>query len=1178
MGLGWTSSIASPRLAFTTYLFAAPSTYRREADVTLPNGKYYPFLENPDGSFLPPSGRYDQLIRNADGTWDMLIQRSLTLYHFDSTGALISITDDYGNIQNWSYDGSGRVQKVTDVLSGRYINVFYGGDGRVSSLQDSGGRQVQYGYNAAGNLTSVTDVLTHVTTYTYTQKRFAPLLTKIQDNWGRTISDITYDAVDRTTSYTDAGESYTYTYNSSGQTAKNYGLNANGNPWLYGTDGVGLISSIAAPSGSGGGTKSTVFDGNGNPQLVADEVGVKTFYTYDGEGSVTSITRDYQGPSDARFDYTYDPAFPMRVASITPRDPTTNQIDPTWQGWKYDYYQAGDPAPSALHHVSRVENDGTTLDLIVTYTYDTHGRLLSQTSATGGQTDYAYDAQGNLHTVTAPSNNDAGQRPVTTYGYDALGRVTTVTDALSHMTTYTYDPLDRVLTTTLPKPSTTSPLVFTTTYSYDNFDSPSGLTFTNMTDANQIVTKQGDDQFGRLVKSIDGLGATTSYIYSHGLLSSVTDANSNVTSYFYDALRRLSSTTFPEGTSEGYTYYADGQLHTKTDRKGQTITYAYDHFTRLATKSYPNSSSLTNTYMGQLLTQVYDTSTSPAETHTFQYDPSYRVITNVQATRGTLSYQYNPDDTVLSLSVQGGATTAYTYYPTGAVNTIAWTPISGVFKYTYTLDGHYQSITTPNGQSRNYSYDDQGRLLQVANTHPSAGNLATFVYGYDLNNVTGQYTRLGQRVSMTASVPSQGLVGALTQYSYDSGYQLTQATYPNAAPFNSEVDSWTYDAIGNRVTSTLNGNMRAATYLKNGANPLNGQRLAGDGANAYTYDANGSTTTMTGPGRNLTFTWSAGGRLMSISGDAPANFAYDYKGRRVAAAEGSSSASFLYSGTRLVATLNTAPPVDYLYGSGVDEALAVVVGSTASYSVLDGQGSIVGWGDGAGNVPSTATYDAWGVVRGTSALPAQWLAGYTGREPSVAGLQYSRYRFLLPSTGRFLSEDPLGASEDTNVFRYVHNDPVDFMDPSGLQMTVWPPQPDLPAPQGCTVTPWRPVTSDHVKWDRTLWKKTDKSFEVGFPVKQKNASIVLPVCKCIWSMAGAVEYTRTRYTFERDVKCPPCGGEYTQAMSVWDRNLGHRPIPAFIPDPPPTIETSGVFDQAQGACLHCQDPNLQNLP
>ncbi|HET6267003.1 MAG TPA: hypothetical protein VFG11_04730, partial [Acidobacteriota bacterium] len=75
-----------------------------------------------------------------------------------------------------------------------------------------------------------------------------------------------------------------------------------------------------------------------------------------------------------------------------------------------------------------------------------------------------------------------------------------------------------------------------------------------------------------------------------------------------------------------------------------------------------------------------------------------------------------------------------------------------------------------------------------------------------------------------------------------------RADYPAVAPFNAESDSWTYDAIGNRLTNTVNASTQNYTYFKNGANPLNGQELQSDSVNTYTYDLNGNTKTQVTPG------------------------------------------------------------------------------------------------------------------------------------------------------------------------------------------------------------------------------------------------------------------------------------------------------------------------------------------
>jgi RHS repeat-associated protein len=60
---------------------------------------------------------------------------------------------------------------------------------------------------------------------------------------------------------------------------------------------------------------------------------------------------------------------------------------------------------------------------------------------------------------------------------------------------------------------------------------------------------------------------------------------------------------------------------------------------------------------------------------------------------------------------------------------------------------------------------------------------------------------------------------------------------------------------------------------------------------------------------------------------------------------------------------------------------------------------------------------------------------FAGREllPGL-GIYDSRHRLYSPSAGRFLQTDPIRfAAGDSNIYRYCGNDPVNWVDPWGMQ-------------------------------------------------------------------------------------------------------------------------------------------------
>ena len=86
-----------------------------------------------------------------------------------------------------------------------------------------------------------------------------------------------------------------------------------------------------------------------------------------------------------------------------------------------------------------------------------------------------------------------------------------------------------------------------------------------------------------------------------------------------------------------------------------------------------------------------------------------------------------------------------------------------------------------------------------------------------------------------------------------------------------------------------------------------------------------------------------------------------------------------------------------------------------------------------GKVVEHRQYDSFGKILARTAN-AGVAFGYTGRPiDEKTGLSDYRARWYDANTGRFINEDPSGfAGGDTNLFRYVGNDPLDRIDPSGL--------------------------------------------------------------------------------------------------------------------------------------------------
>jgi RHS repeat-associated protein len=86
-----------------------------------------------------------------------------------------------------------------------------------------------------------------------------------------------------------------------------------------------------------------------------------------------------------------------------------------------------------------------------------------------------------------------------------------------------------------------------------------------------------------------------------------------------------------------------------------------------------------------------------------------------------------------------------------------------------------------------------------------------------------------------------------------------------------------------------------------------------------------------------------------------------------------------------------------------------------------------------GQVVQSMTYDTWGNVLSDSNPGFQPFGFAGGLYDATTGLVQFGARDYDPSIGRWLNKDPIRFEGGWNLYAYVGNDPINFIDPDGLK-------------------------------------------------------------------------------------------------------------------------------------------------
>ena len=454
-----------------------------------------------------------------------------------------------------------------------------------------------------------------------------------------------------------------------------------------------------------------------------------------------------------------------------------------------------------------------------------------------------------------------------------------------------------------------------------------------------------------------------------------------------------------------FAYTPDGKLASKTDHLGGTIITNYTYNTQGRLEIAENS----------------------AAKYTFGYYANGWLKSVFDETR-TVEYQYDAAGRRELVTVKEGTTVLQsldTVYDATTKELKEIVSPAGTFAFALDAWGRRGSLTYPNGVVASYAYNAQTDWLTgITYKDGPAGPLLLDIAYPEHDKVGNRKVRVEDNVA--------------TDYGYDATYQLRSATT------GASVEAFDYDDVGNRESGPT---VKDLTYSHDvGNHMLHGRQFN------YEYDEFGNQARrVIGAGKEWQYVWDGENRLIEarlVKAGATlrtVSFTYDPFGRRIEkrVVEGTTATTFgyFYDGADIVleskaVQVGAGTPVvvdtQYVHGPGIDEPLAMVRNGQSYFYHADGLGSIVAITDAAKNIVQQYAYDSFGMV--TPSNPDfENSYTYTGREwDKEVGLYYYRARYYDPMEGRFISKDPIGLNGGINVYAYVQNNPIKYIDPLGL--------------------------------------------------------------------------------------------------------------------------------------------------
>ena len=1027
--------------------------FRRDANGRIeslvgPDGGEHSYRYNAQGSLaasVDPLNRETTYIYNTDQlnyleSVDGPLDRTPARVEYDDDGRLTRIISSNGTTNQLTYNFDDQIVSTTDEL-GRETILVYDAAGNVTQRVTVGGEIHEFQYDEQGRVVAETNALGETTTYGLNSLGFE---TSVQLSNGGTLR-------------------YTYGPNGELRTA----VDALGNATSYELDSDGNVLSMTDPTGAithfeynsigdllqttdpNGEITTYVRDEKGQPTSIAYADGTVTENEYDELGRLTSTSRTLilNGvETEVQTDFVFDAAGRLIGQTDAEGNSSETQYDAADRiirttnalGVSRTFTYSDDDVKTRTEF-----DDGTTQD----YQLDQIGRVTQFTGRGGRVTSLQYETSDRLASVTVVGESGAtfdrqfdtdalgrligitdldgnwtqwirsvGEETIEyadgsqqTEKYDLEGNVTERIDELGRTTRYEYDEANRLIRTTYPDGTSME----------NTYDSVGRLTIQTFPDGARH--RYGYDERGNLSQRITPDGEVFQYQYVQlrddlpALPIFSIDPMGQVTEYEYDRNGSLTGVTRPDGAQIAVTRNALGEIVAIDSSSTEEIDYETDGEGRLLRKVFADGTTYSATYTDQGLLETQTDS------------------------RGTTTHQYDEFDRVVRVDNPDGSFIGYEYDAAGRIIVIE--TAAGETQYTYDARDRVVSITTDNGGTTNYTYDAAGQVTQInyadgtveQNTYDANGRLGSRSINRG-GTVIETYTYSRDSAGRILSVVE---LDRSTQYTYSPrGWLLSEAVeQPGEAP---QTTIYEYDANGNRT-------------LRDGP----------AGQTTYQYDAGGRLIESTENGRTSTYQYDSDGRLVNVTdGDTERTYRYNDEGKlvEVEIANGASITIVQYvydSNGRLVSRIVDGEETRFVVDETSEHTRILEQYDPTRGNVVrnhyvgmkshesDQNGVITrNWYDGHSGLRRAETsgtverisYDAFGNV--VSGLGSGWQIGFHGEfQDSLTQLTFLRDRFVSNETGRFVTPDDYlpqpGDVENSNLYLFVNNDPLNNSDPSG---------------------------------------------------------------------------------------------------------------------------------------------------